>query len=60
MTHKSFAIIVYLQCLAFLITTLLAVSGARAEGGSNEETSDMVEGGAKASYNNNTVCYDSK
>jgi hypothetical protein len=58
MSHKSFSTTVYLQCLAFLITTLLAVSGARAEGGSHEETSDMVKGGA--SYNNNTVCYDSK
>ena len=60
MTRKSFAITIYLQCLAFLITTLLVVSGAKVEGGSHEETSDMVKGAAKSSYNNNTVCYDSK
>jgi hypothetical protein len=58
MTPRSLANTVYLECLAFTITALLATSDVAAEGGSDTPTrkSSGVVGGV--AYNKNSVCYD--
>jgi len=60
MTPRSLANTVYLKCLTFTISALLAASHVGAEGGNDGQTrrTGGVVGGV--SYNNHSVCYDSQ
>lgn len=62
MTRKSLANTMYLECLAFTATALLAVSDVEANAGRDDQTQDAdgTVKGAAADYNNGSICYNSK
>lgn len=60
MTRGVLANTIYLECLAFAITALLAASDVEGKDGSKEQPREINGVFGRATYNSNSLCYNNQ
>ena len=60
MTRRVLANTIYPECLAFAITILLAASDVEGKDGDKEQPRETKGVVGRATYNSNSLCYDSQ